>query len=161
MAGIKGDFALLQRKVTELAAVSTGFFEQVKKNAAAEALTQVQLGFRGARDPYGVPWKPNLHGGATLRQSGRLANSFTSAPTARGFEVGTNVLYAKAHQFGATIRAKGAGVLRFMVAGKWFSKKEVVIPQRRMVPDEGELGPLWSSAIEKVVDLVWRRFWKA
>jgi phage gpG-like protein len=40
------------------------------------------------------------------------------------------VIYGPVHQFGATIQAKHAAYLRFVVGGKWVSKKEVTIPAR-------------------------------
>src|SRR5207249_12102559 len=78
-------------------------------------VTQTQLGFRESRDPYGVPWAPlKLRiGGKPLLHRGRLRSSITKSDvTASGFRLGSNLIYARVHQYGATIRPKRAKALR-------------------------------------------------
>ena len=120
------------------------FFERlpaVKKRllnaAAAEALTQVKLGFRGSKAPNGAPWKPlKVRDGRPLRDTGRLGNSFTVKISGQLVTLGTNVVYARFHQFG-TPR----------------------IPARPMLPLSG-LTPSWNKAITRAVDRAFVNFVK-
>lgn len=98
---------------------------------------RVQTHFLAGTDPYGAPWQPTLRGGQVLVDTGRLRSSiaFQAAPDA--LAVGTNVIYAKVHQFGATIVAKAAKFLRFKIGSKWVMKKSVTIPARPFLPVQG------------------------
>jgi phage gpG-like protein len=136
----------------------------LSKNLAQEAQTQIVMGFAAQRDPYGRPWQPSRRavsqGGQTLSDTARLRRSFSSPQAIsrvdeRGFEVGTNVLYAMAHQHGMTIRPKSKRVLAFKVNGRFVFAKKVVIPQRMMIP-EGQLGPIWSSAFQRAASAYFR-----
>lgn len=72
--------------------------------------TSTQLRFRDEEDPSGVAWKPSVRvvdasfrfnfGGQTLSLTRRLRNSISYVSDASSVEVGTNVAYAAAHQFG-------------------------------------------------------------
>jgi phage gpG-like protein len=125
-------------KITELADVfasaSSGETKATMlKLAAAEALKLVQLGFRKGVDPYGKPWAPlKRRNGKPLRDTGRLANSFTARPTAEGFVVGTNTDYAPHHQWGAP---------------------KAGIEQRGMVP-QPTLSEPWAKSIGRVLENV-------
>ncbi len=153
---------------------------ELHKAAAAEALTQVQLGFKASKDPNWQDWAPlKQRDGMPLRDTGRMANSFTSRPTLRGFEIGTNTEYAKFHQYGTNglsrpktvnMALDPSGNGRFMSYRKAGNlKRKFVffrpvtfpigsgkIPIRRMVP-EGELSPRWDTAIQKSVERAFRR----
>lgn len=86
--------------------------------------------------PDGAKWlksaRAELEGGRTLIDTGRLKGSITSEGDAKSIRVGTNVIYAAPHQFGATIRAKGDGKLKFRLPGGlgFRSVEEVVLPAR-------------------------------
>ncbi|MGH9608073.1 MAG: phage virion morphogenesis protein [Bryobacteraceae bacterium] len=63
----------------------------------------------------------------TLRRSVQM----TSHRESGYVEVGTNVIYAKVHEFGAFISAKTAAFLTFRTPdGAWHRKKSVTIPAR-------------------------------
>ncbi|MBU6167192.1 MAG: phage virion morphogenesis protein [Alphaproteobacteria bacterium] len=68
--------------------------------------------FEDERGPDGQPWKKSQRaitdGGLTLTDRGHLRQSITAASDARQAIAGTNLIYAAIHQFGGTIRAKGA-----------------------------------------------------
>jgi len=91
--------------------------------------------------------KKNLTAGKPLNvRSGRLRGSIASKITRRGGGgrtaegvVGSNVIYAAVHEQGKIIRAKGAGMLKFMDRGKFYSVRQVIIPER----------PYFWPAIEK------------
>lgn len=77
--------------------------------------------FENGVAPDGSKWKPSLRvkleGGKTLIKDDILKPSITSQADATSVEVGTNIVYAGVHQFGATIRAKSAKGLRFALPG--------------------------------------------
>ena len=86
----------------------------------------VQQGFEAERSPDGAPWKPLSKATANqrrgrkrrgehpiLRDSGRMSTLALQADD-EGAVVGTNVVYAPVHQFGAEVRhAAGAVKLHF------------------------------------------------
>ena len=114
-------------------------FSEIDKksiNAAlAEGVRESTLErFKQSKDPSGKKWKTSIRAssenGKTLIQSSQLRNSINSVSDATGFAVGTNAKHAATHQFGEpgrTIRARKKKALRFMVNGKWVSKKQVRI----------------------------------
>lgn len=114
-------------------------FSEIDKksiNAAlAEGVRESTLErFKQSKDPDGKKWKTSIRAssenGKTLIQSSQLRNSINSVSDATGFTVGTNAKHAATHQFGEpgrTIRARKKKALRFMVDGKWVSKKQVRI----------------------------------
>jgi phage virion morphogenesis protein len=99
-----------------------------------------QARFEAEKGPAGNPWpksyRASAFGGKTLRDSGRLYQSFTHNPSKTGVAVGTNVLYAAIHQFGGTITAKTPKGLnwQYRTAGgnkpKWARKQSVTLPSR-------------------------------
>lgn len=100
----------------------------------AALVSSAQGRFEVAAGPDGLPWRPSLRAmtqrGQTLLDSGRLRQSLTHRPSRDQVEVGTNVIYAGVHQFGATIRARTSKGLRFKVGDRWVTKREVTIPPR-------------------------------
>ena len=74
-------------------------------------LTGVQLRFRTQKGPDGTPWKPSkraiTEGGATLRDSGLMRDSFSFDATSNKVTVGTNSVKAAIHQFGGSIKHPG------------------------------------------------------
>lgn len=74
-----------------------------------------------------------LSGQILQNRTGTLRRSIHMTPfRSQGFvTVGTNVQYAKVHEFGMTISAKNAPYLKFKTDdGKWHSVKQVTIPAR-------------------------------
>lgn len=96
---------------------------------------RIRLCFRLGVDPWGSPWaRLKLRRGQPLRDTGRLQRSITSRPDADGVTIGTNVLYARTHQFGAEIEAKNAKFLMFRAGSRWFKLKRVIVPRRAFLP---------------------------
>lgn len=87
--------------------------------------------FQQEKDPEGRPWTASIRareeGGKTLTQTARLKTSILAASDRTGLAVGTNTIYAAAHQFGdeRIVKPKKAKVLRFRVGGRWVSAKQV------------------------------------
>lgn len=65
--------------------------------------------------------------------------------------VGTNVIYAPVHEYGATIEAKNKPYLRFQTAdGSWHSVRKVVIPPRPF------MGPALEDNRDEIVQTMKR-----
>jgi phage virion morphogenesis protein len=71
--------------------------------------------------PDGSKWTPSRRareqGGKTLTDSARLKSSISHRSSATEAEVGTNVIYARIHQYGGTIRPKNGEYLTFALPG--------------------------------------------
>lgn len=92
--------------------------------------------FDNEEAPDGSSWVQSIRaketGGKTLTDSARLKQSITYRAGADQVEVGTNVIYAGAHQKGATIRATSGGRLAFKLPGGlgFRTAEEVILPAR-------------------------------
>jgi phage gpG-like protein len=131
---VRGDFAKLaklQAKVKTLASDDRRI--RLANVMGAAAVTEVQLGFRETRDPYGRAWAPLLlrQGGKPLLDTGRLRSSYSYQASMRGFTLGTNFIGAGVHQHGATItvvhdaRRDGSSPSRSRSRGDRWSLKDV------------------------------------
>ncbi|MGE5607418.1 MAG: phage virion morphogenesis protein [Bacteroidota bacterium] len=97
--------------------------------------------FRAGIGPDGTSWKPSIRareeGGKTMMDSRRLYNSLTYRAGLDQVEIGTNVKYATTHQPDGrdetVIKPKRVKALRFRIAGRWATKKEVRIPKREFL----------------------------
>ncbi|BFH15182.1 virion morphogenesis protein [Paenibacillus dendritiformis] len=92
--------------------------------------------FRSEKDPDGKSWETSIRAstenGSTLTDSARLKNSIKSSADGSGFAVGTNLVYARTHQFGekgrqVTIRAKTSKGLIFKFGDRWIRKRQVKV----------------------------------
>lgn len=81
-------------------------------------------------NPWKMSWRAQLQNGQTLRDTGRLMNSYTHNVLPNGVEVGTDVEYAAPLHYGAEIVPKTAGYLLFNVAGNYRKVKQVTLPPR-------------------------------
>jgi len=101
----------------------------------AYGVSSTQQRFLDQKSADGIEWRPSRRalkkGGQTMRKSVRLFQSLTHNATADFVEWGTNVIYARIHQFGGEIRPKKAKYLAFMgVEGGMIYAKKVVMPPR-------------------------------
>lgn len=107
--------------------------------AAWETSTKVR--FETSTAPDGTPWKPSQrvlqHKGKTplktLVESARLKGSITHAADGDTVEVGTNVEYAAAHQFGATIQQAGAHAVPLVLPEGAAGGRVIVLPARPFI----------------------------
>lgn len=81
-------------------------------------------------NPWKISWRAKLQGGETLRDTGRLMNSYTHNVLSNGLEVGTDVAYAPHLHFGATILPKNGQYITFAVGGQYRKVKQSVLPPR-------------------------------
>jgi phage virion morphogenesis protein len=125
---------------------------------------KIRLGFKLGSDPWGAPWKAlKLRKGQPLRDTGRLQRSITSRPDDQGVTIGTNVKYARVHQYGATIVPVKAKRLVFPgPSGKLIFAKKVVVPARPFMPIQPgaevvALPPAWSVDVVKALKAYFKR----
>lgn len=137
MAGVRieGDLGALIKRLNQLSNVD---FRGINAVLAETLRTSTIDRFREEKDPKGKKWKTSIRvqeeGGKILSQNATLRNSIHSEFSEKGFEIGTNSIYAATHQFGdeRTIRANGKKALKFQYDGKWHVVKSVKvnIPKR-------------------------------
>lgn len=127
------DDAAVKGALTRLIAAGVGL-RPVLDEIGASLLASTQQRFEDGKSPAGAAWKPSIRasrdGGATLVDRGHLRDSMTHRASDNEVEVGTNVLYAAVHQFGATINAKTSQGLRFKIGDRFITKQSVTIPAR-------------------------------
>ena len=147
----------LKRK---LAAVSGSALARVWHSAGTQLLSITRSAFRGAGNRQQA-W-PNKRDGSPSRLIGKgtlLASVRIVSADATGVTLGSDRPYARIHQLGGTITAKGGGALRFFSGGKWWTVKSVKIPARPFLPftPEGDVHPKFrvrvGNLIEKAVGL--------
>lgn len=80
--------------------------EPLLKTIAMDMQKETQLNFKNQRSPDGQAWKKNRRGGQTLARTGILKRSFTTYTYGNTAAVGTNVPYARIHQYGGVIKPK-------------------------------------------------------
>jgi phage gpG-like protein len=153
--GLTGDFDKLTALVQRLQSLGPAKAALLKQ-LAEEAHTQVSEGFAAGRAPDGSSWAPlQSRAGQPLLDTGRLRSSITYAIMESGFSLGTAVVYAPVHQFGATIRPKNGGLLRWQTGGRWSSARQVTVPARPFFP-EGRVSQQWADDL-RAVALEWMR----
>lgn len=81
-------------------------------------------------NPWKISWRARMQGGETLRDTGRLMNSYTHNVFSNGVEVGTDVAYAPHLHYGATILPKNGQYITFAVGGQYRKVKQSIIPPR-------------------------------
>lgn len=119
----------------------------------ASLVTSTQMRFEREQAPDGQRWRPSIRaqttGGKTLTDTRRLADSITHVVADGSVEVGTNVIYAGILHSGGTINAKGGGMLKFRVGGRFVQKRQVTIPARPIVgvgdDDRAEISAIVSD----------------
>ena len=115
-----------------------GNFESLKNQLfdeiGAGLVDSVQHRFLTGTDvdgnPWKISWRAHMQGGETLRDTGRLMNSYTHNVLSSGVEVGTDVVYAPHLHYGATILPKNGQYITFAVGGQYRKVKQSVLPPR-------------------------------
>ena len=119
-------------KLKEVRKVVSDERRTVSRIIGIEVQKGIQSNIRRGRDASGAKW-PDLkyRNGKPLQDTGRLRNSITWELRPGGVRVGTNVIYAAVHNFGAVIKPKRAKFLAIPVGGGSIRLvKSVTIPQR-------------------------------
>lgn len=89
-------------------------------------------------NPWKISWRARMQGGETLRDTGRLMNSYTHNVLSSGVEVGTDVAYAPHLHYGATILPKNGQYITFAVGGQYRKVKKSIIPPRTQLGLDAE-----------------------
>ena len=159
MAGftIKVDDSRAQERIRKLDALASnprGAFESVGR----VLVNRIRLCFKLGVDPFGKPWAAlRFRKGQPLRNTGRLNRSITASADSTGVTVGTNLIYARVHQFGATIEPVKSKRLVFPgPGGRMIFAKKVTIPARPFMPLRrgvigAELPPDWSADVARAL----------
>ncbi len=103
MSGVRIEYDDSQ-VIAMLTAVSekTRNMESIMRSIGTVLIERNRMRFDRQVDPDGRPWAPTKRGGQILRLTGVLFNSLqVGEVTPTSVEVGTNVPYAAAHQFGS------------------------------------------------------------
>ena len=117
-----------------------------------------QRRFREGHGPNGAGWAklhplyaPIKRGPGILRASGRFMRSVSYRVGADEVRAGTNVIYARPHQFGAVIVPKRAKFLRFRLSIGMVKALKVTIPGRPVMgidaEDEQEIGDVLEALL--------------
>lgn len=123
-------------------------------------VTETDLAFRAQKDPWGQAWArlsavtlrrrrkgPRKGSDKILRDTGRLANSINYRADKTSVSVGSNVIYAAVHQFGAE---RGAfGRTRRGAPIPWGK-----IPSRPFLPVRNNRVDLPPDTLEDILDVV-------
>lgn len=110
--------------------------DALKKQLAEQVRSLVLEGFQKSASPYGQYWQQSVQRksgargpGEILINTGRLRNSIVAQATETGVRVGTNVVYAAAHNFGYR-----------------------QIPQRQFLPDQVSGLGNWLEPLRKTIN---------
>jgi phage gpG-like protein len=164
-----GAFRQLEALLGTMRAVESGrAIKSVLKTMGPAAVSLAHDSFDLSRDPYGRPW-PHLRfrQGKPLLDTGRLRASITQRPLTDGFEVWSNVAYARIHNEGGEVRqqsrlqvnahGRDGGFISHSAARRRKAVHVSVsaigprifgIPERRFIPRPDDLGPVWTAAFE-------------
>ncbi len=128
-AGVRRAFDTLSRLMTNTRPVMAAI--------GTELVASTHMRFVSQKDPDGQPWHilnteyaKDKRNSRILTESGRLRDSINSRPGNDHVLVGTNVIYAAPHQFGAVIVPKSASHLFFRIGGEMVAAKKVTLPAR-------------------------------
>lgn len=135
MIRIRADGASLVIQALEAISLQPAEMTQMLHELGNAVVDQTRLRFVDQASPAGVPWVKSLRaqvqGGQTLRDTGRLMNSFTYNVIGNSVEVGTDVAHAAVHQYGAHITAVHGPFLKFRLPnGQFCQVGSVDIPAR-------------------------------
>ena len=98
-----GHITLYQQDLQQLLDVTTRLQQQrtLMQRIGRAVHADTLLRFRSGKAPDGTPWAPlKTRQGQPLRDTGRLQRSITVATTETAAVIGTNVVYARAHNQG-------------------------------------------------------------
>lgn len=146
-----------------------GSFDALKKQLFDEIgqglVSSVQHRFLTGTDvdgnPWKISWRASMQGrdgvgvGETLRDTGRLMNSYTHNVLSSGVEVGTDVEYAPHLHYGATILPKNGQYITFAVGGQYRKVKQSILPPRTQLginaEDEAMILDIVGSFIDDIL----------
>ena len=106
---LTGDWRKFEKVLANLANLD---MTEIHQRIAARLYTNTRMRFRTGTDPEGTPWrKPKWRQGQPLRDTGTLLQSIHTKSSSAFAAVGTNMEYARIHQFGGVVKPKTAKCL--------------------------------------------------
>ena len=118
------------KQLGSLDALKGQLFDEIGQGLVSSVQHRFLTGTDVDGNPWKISWRARLQGGQTLRDTGRLMNSYTHNVLSNGVEVGTSVEYAPYLHYGATILPKNGQYITFAVAGQYRKVKQSVLPPR-------------------------------
>ncbi len=101
----------------------------------------------------GQVWVRKAFGnGKTLTNTGELKDSVTNSATSHTASVGTNMIYARIHHFGGTIRPKNRSHLVFITPNGFARVKSVTLLARPFLPVSPD-GQLQSDGDRRLIEV--------
>lgn len=163
MSGVSISVTIQDRAVQEAfrtLAFRMGNTRPVMAAIGTELVASTHMRFVTQTDPEGNAWQAlNTAYAATKRntriltESGRLRDSINAQAGQDEVRVGTNVIYARVHQEGATIVPKDASALVFFIGGDLVKAKSVTLPARPYLgisaEDETSVAEIVFSFVER------------
>lgn len=117
--------------------VSLGQTEELMDSLGTMLHRNTVKRFDNEESPSGKKWKKSRRAleenGQTLSDTGNLKNNISYAVKGKSVMVGTNVHYARIHQFGGIIKPKTKKTLAFGRGGKKILAKQVIMPARPFI----------------------------
>ena len=130
----------------------------VLQDIGGELHKNIQQGFEAGVSPYGQKWAPLKHrSGKPLLDNGHLQKSISYRVVGNTVEIGTNLLYARLHQFGGVIRPKNKTRLFFMLGERKVFARQVTVPARPFMPTDGLPDGWRDDVVEVVMDVIRRQ----
>jgi len=119
-------------------------FQSASQRASQVMREKMQIALYGLEGQI----KDKLSGKVLHVRTGRYRSSITNRIEETGIDIvgkiGTNVVYAPVHEYGATIRPKRKKYLTFQMEGHWVNVKAVKIPKR----------PIWEPTLKENRDKI-------
>lgn len=150
---LHGDWKRLAEQINNLSNVD---YKKLHEQIGEALVSNTQLRFRNGVAPNNKKWVRGYKArGQILVDSRRLRNAIHKRVTRTGVEVGTNVRYARIHQYGGVIKAKRAKYLSFNSGRGWARKKEVRIPARPFIgigaEDKQDILEIFKNTLEEAM----------
>ncbi len=137
MTGVALQLTLTRDEVSPALArmlAAAGDLSEAMDDIGVRMVSNTEERFGTESGPDGKRWQPSYRakttGGRTLTDRGILSGSITHRYGPRSVEWGSNLIYARIHQRGGTIRAKNAGALHFPIGNGYAIVKQVTLPAR-------------------------------
>ncbi|MFH7767729.1 phage virion morphogenesis protein [Acinetobacter sp. BSP-28] len=117
-------------------ALKNQLFDEIGQGLVSSVQHRFLTGTDVDGNPWKISWRASMQGrdgvgvGETLRDTGRLMNSYTHNVLSSGVEVGTDVEYAPHLHYGATILPKTGQYITFAVGGQYRKVKQSILPPR-------------------------------
>ena len=142
-------------------ALKNQLFDEIGQGLVSSVQHRFLTGTDVDGNPWKISWRASMQGrdgvgvGETLRDTGRLMNSYTHNVLSSGVEVGTDVEYAPHLHFGATILPKNGQYITFAVGGQYRKVKKATLPPRTQLginaEDEAMILDIVGSFIDDIL----------